>query len=245
MRLALWLTTALALSACHHDDHAHGDHAHGDHAHGDGHSEAAEHGSDEPQRGPNGGRLLRDGDVAIEVTIFEDGVPPQYRLYAYRGAEPIPASEVNARVRLTRIDGEVNDFAFRADGLALVGDGVVTEPHSFDVDVSATIAGKAHRWSYDSYEGRVTMAADVAREAGIETALAGPAAIHQTATLHGRIGLDPNRVARVRGRYPGAIVEVAAQQGERVRAGQTLASIENRDSLRRYVVTSPIAGLVL
>ncbi len=236
MRIFGSISALIVLVACHQDhDHPHG--------HGVGHDHQT-HAVDEPQRGPNGGRLLREGDMAIEVTIFEDGVPPQYRLYAYRGDEPIAANEVNARLRLIRLDGEVNDFSFRPDGLALVGDGVVTEPHSFDVEVSATVAGKAHRWTYDSYEGRVTIPAEVAREAGIETAVAGPATIRETATLQGRIAVDPNRVARVRGHYPGAIVEVAVLQGDRVHAGQTLASIENRDSLRRYVVTSPIAGVV-
>lgn len=237
---------ALAFAGCAQNsgDHA-GDHDdHGDHAgHGD-RDDQDDHGSDEPERGPMGGRLLRSGDIAIEVTIFEDGVPPQYRLYAYSGGEPVPASEVAATVRLTRLDGETNDFRFRADGLALIGDGVVGEPHSFDVEVNATIAGKAHRWAYASYEGRVAIAADVAREAGIETAVAGPARIRESATLHGRAIVDPNKVARVRARYPGAIVEVLARQGETVRAGQALASIENRDSLRRIALMAPITGRV-
>ena len=42
--------------------------------------EAAEAGSYE--RGPHNGRMLRDGNFALEVTIFEDGVPPEYRVYA-------------------------------------------------------------------------------------------------------------------------------------------------------------------
>ncbi len=236
---------ALAFAGCAQnsgDHESHGDHVgDGDHA---GHGDHGDHGSDAPERGPMGGRLLRSGDVAIEITIFEDGVPPQYRLYAYRSGEPIAASEVAATVRLTRLDGEINDFRFRADGLALIGDGVVGEPHSFDVEVNATIAGKARRWAYASYEGRVAIAADVAREAGIETAVAGPASILESTTLHGRAIVDPNTVARVRARYPGAVVEVLARQGDRVRAGQTLASIENRDSLRRIALTAPITGRV-
>ena len=48
-----------------------------------GHGAAATSG--EYERGPHRGRMLRDGDFALEVTIFETNVPPQYRLYAYRG----------------------------------------------------------------------------------------------------------------------------------------------------------------
>ncbi|MDP1909627.1 MAG: HlyD family secretion protein, partial [Hyphomicrobium sp.] len=36
------------------------------------------------ERGPHNGRMIRDGNIALEVTIFEDGVPPEYRIYAYR-----------------------------------------------------------------------------------------------------------------------------------------------------------------
>ena len=38
----------------------------------------------EYERGPHNGRLLRDGNFALEMTVFEDGVPPEYRLFAYR-----------------------------------------------------------------------------------------------------------------------------------------------------------------
>ena len=43
----------------------------------------AEHGTPkagEYERGPHNGRMLRDGDFALEMTVFEDGVPPEYRL---------------------------------------------------------------------------------------------------------------------------------------------------------------------
>jgi hypothetical protein len=54
-----------------------------DHSHDEeGHEHAAEEA--EFERGPHNGRLLRDGDVAIEMTIFEDSVPPEFRVYACR-----------------------------------------------------------------------------------------------------------------------------------------------------------------
>ena len=42
--------------------------------------------------------------------------------------------------------------------LARADAGVVTEPHSFDVKVTATEGGRRHSWSYASYEGRTTIA---------------------------------------------------------------------------------------
>ena len=52
----------------------------------------------EYERGPHNGRMLRDGDFAIEVTVFEDGVPPEYRLYAYRDNEQIGRASCRERV---------------------------------------------------------------------------------------------------------------------------------------------------
>ena len=89
------------------------------------------------ERGPNRGRMLRDGDFAIEVTIFETNVPPQYRLYAYKDGKLIKPSEVVPTVTLKRLDGETNIFTFTPEDQYLTGSGQVTEPHSFDVEVKA------------------------------------------------------------------------------------------------------------
>ena len=194
----------------------------------------------EYERGPHRGRLLRDGEFALEVTIFETGVPPQYRLYAYRDGKPIPAQDVRATIDLTRLDGEVNRFEFAPEGDVLVGNGTVTEPHSFDVAVAAHYGGKSHRW-----EGRTTMPAAVAQAARVRTANAGTATIHDRVRLMGRVALDGNRFAEVRARFEGPVREVRVALGDTVKAGQTLAIVENRDSLRTFAVTAPFAGVVL
>ena len=45
---------------------------------------ADEHGTRQRARnsakGPHGGRLLEDGDFALEVTMFERGVPPEFHV---------------------------------------------------------------------------------------------------------------------------------------------------------------------
>lgn len=197
------------------------------------------------ERGPNNGRLLREGDFALEITIFETGVPPQYRLYAYQGDRPIPASEVAAVIELSRLDGEVNRFEFAPQGDVLVGNGTVTEPHSFDVTVVAQHAGKSYRWAYPSYEGRTAMPASVAGPAGVVVEAAGAATIHERVRLLGRVAMNSDRFAEVRARFDGPVREVRVALGDQVRAGQTLAIVENRDSLRSFAVTAPFDGVVL
>jgi cobalt-zinc-cadmium efflux system membrane fusion protein len=218
-----------------------------EHSH-DGPGGADHHGVEaaaEFERGPHRGRMLRDGDFAIEVTIFETGVPPQFHLYAYRNDQPLPAQDVSAEVALSRLGGKVDRFNFRPEGDHLVGDGTVVEPHSFDVAVTASFDGKEHRWTYESYEGRTTIPAAVAQAAGLTIEAAGPAVIRDDTRLMGRVALNGDRYAAVRARFPGPVQSVKVNLGDSVRAGQTLAVVENRDSLRTYAVTAPISGVIL
>lgn len=197
------------------------------------------------ERGPHRGRMLRDGNFALEVTIFETNVPPQYRLYAYQDDKPLKPDDVAAVVELLRLDGEVNRFSFKPEGDYLTGSGTVTEPHSFDVTVNVTHAGTPHQWAFESHEGRTTLPADVARDAGVTVEVAGPALIRDTAQLVGSIALNTNRHAAIKARFPGIVRAVPVQQGQKVRRGQTLVVIEGNESMRRYSLTAPFDGVVL
>jgi cobalt-zinc-cadmium efflux system membrane fusion protein len=197
------------------------------------------------ERGPHRGRMLRDGDFALEITIFETGVPPQFRLYAYQNDKPLPASSVRPTITLKRLDGEVNTFTFKPEQDYLVGSGTVVEPHSFDVEVRADHAGKQHRWTYASYEGRTTIPAAAAKGAGVEIETAGPAVVRDTVALMGTVALDANRHVEVKARFPGIVRAVPVQQGQRVRRGQTLVVVEGNESMRTYPVVAPFDGVVL
>ncbi|MEO5831515.1 MAG: efflux RND transporter periplasmic adaptor subunit [Rhodanobacter sp.] len=197
------------------------------------------------ERGPHNGRLLRDGSFSLEVTVYETGVPPQFRLYAYQNDKPLPPPAVQASVEVTRLDGEVNPFAFRAEKDALIATSSVVEPHSFDVKISATHAGKTHHWNYESYEGRVVIPAATATASGIKVAKAGPATIRDTLTLMGQVAMDRSRFAQVRARFPGIVRSVPVNLGDHVKRGQTLATVEGNDSMRTYAVASPLDGVVL
>ncbi len=232
----LLVVLALLLSAC-------GDRAPDTDSHEGEHHDAPA--AADFERGPHRGRMLRTDDFALEVTIFETGVPPQFRLYAYSRDQPLPAKDVEVSIELTRVDAAVDRFTFAPEGEHLVGSGTVVEPHSFDVKVDAKHAGKSYAWSYASYEGRTSMPAAIADAAGIETAIAGPATIHDRIQLMGRVTLDSDRFAEVRSRFPGPVREVRVKLGDTVKAGQTLAIVENRDSLRSFAVTAPFAGTVL
>jgi len=196
------------------------------------------------ERGPHNGRMLRDGDFAIEVTVFEENIPPEYRLYAYRGSTPVNPGEIQATVAVRRLDGEVNRFAFRPENEYLRGNATLVEPHSFDVEVIAVEGGRRHVWRFPSYEGRTTIAPEAARAAGIRIETVGPAEIGETVELVGRVELDPGATAEVGARFPGRTMATFANVGERVRRGQLLARVQSSESLQTYSVFAPMGGIV-
>jgi cobalt-zinc-cadmium efflux system membrane fusion protein len=204
---------------------------------------AGEH-AEEAASGPNGGRLLSDGELAIELAIFESGVEPEFHAWASASGRPLEPSEVALTVELARLGGHVDRIDFTPQAEFLRGTRTVEEPHSFDVTVIARHAGEEHRFEYESYEGRTTIAADVARDAGIGTATAGAGAISDELVLYGAIGPDTTRIRQVHARFPGLIRSVARNVGDAVRAGDALATVESNESLQTYSVTAPIAGTV-
>jgi membrane fusion protein, heavy metal efflux system len=233
------LLALLLLSACQSPpaEHSHGDHDdHGDHA------------EEEKRKGPHGGRLLRSGDFALEVTIFEDGVPPEFRLYPRLRGEPVALDEVSVTLALTRINGlpggQVDRHTFAPDGDALRSPDAVYEPHSFDVTVRAEYAGEIYEWTYKSPEGRVEIAADMAAASGLQTTTVGAGTIHERLALYGRIRPDPARVRAVSARFPGLAQTVSVQVGDAVKVGQTLATVESNESLQMYRVVAPLDGVV-
>lgn len=201
--------------------------------------------ADEFERGARRGRLLRDGRFAVEITIFEEGVDPQFRVYPYLKDRPIDPREVQLSIALTRLGDRIDKFAFRPEGDYLLGDGVVTEPHSFDVAVRAVHDGKTHEWSYASYEGRTSIAAAQAEAAGVKVEAAGPARLEETVALSGRVELQPEGRAEIVALYPGKIVAMTKAIGEAVDQGETLARVTSRESLQSYAISSPISGIVM
>ncbi|MCG3117862.1 MAG: efflux RND transporter periplasmic adaptor subunit [Candidatus Manganitrophus sp. SA1] len=193
------------------------------------HEEEKGHDDEVTAKGPHGGRFLSDGDFQIELTIYERGVPPQFRAYAYEKGKPIDPSEVQLGVALHRLGGRVDEIRFQKEGDYLRGDQTVEEPHSFDVKVAAERKGKSSQWQYSQVEGRVEMAPEVAKAAGIEIGTAGPVRIKTVLELPGEIGLNKNRVAHVVPRLSGVVTEVRKNLGDRVRKGEVIAVLDSRE----------------
>jgi cation diffusion facilitator family transporter len=127
--LAVNIASAWLLSGGEHPGHGHSHgHAHGGHDHDEGHRIATQ-----------------SGDVILEV--FEDGVPPQFRLRA----EPAPALLASAAsVETVRPDGARQIFAFADRGSFLESIDEIPEPHEFKANV--TINGETHPVAFEEHE---------------------------------------------------------------------------------------------
>lgn len=207
-------------------------------------ADGAEAAAADYERGPHNGRLLRDGDFSLEITLYEEGPEPLFRLYPYLKDKPLDPRQVQAGITLNRLGPRVDRFTFAPENDYLTSPAAVIEPHSFDVAVQATRAGKRSNWTYQSYEGRTTITADAARAGGVTTQRVGPATLGERLPLSGRVELTPEAQAEVFARYPGRVVSLSVQLGDRVRRGQVVARVESSESLQTYSVTAPIAGMI-
>ncbi len=90
-----------------------------------------------------------------------------------------------------------------------------------------------------------TIAADIADDVGIRVAPAAAGTIADQHEVQGLLTTLESGNARVTARFPGPIRRLHAEVGDRVRAGQALATIESNLSLSTYTVAAPITGTVL
>jgi cobalt-zinc-cadmium efflux system membrane fusion protein len=226
-----FVATTLLAAGC--NDSKHTDHAN-DHEH-----------AQEEAHGPHGGRLLQDGDVSAELEVYEAGTPPHFRLYFSKRGAAVPADSFEASVQLSRLGGAVGKITFRPAGEFQESVQEILEPHSFEVQVSITDNGKTHSWSFDSFEGRTTIPADVAERAGIHTEEVASRVIKATLPLRGKVVPSEHRIAHIIPRFPGMVREGHKHIGDKVEKGEVLAIVESNQSLQPFEVKSQIAGTVI
>lgn len=198
----------------------------------------------EPEKGPHRGRMLRDGDFAIELSIFETGVPPEFRVWVTNEENPVPPEQVELNIKLIRLGEQIDDINFKAEGDYLRGDTVIYEPHSFVVSVAARYRGKTYTWEYDNFEGRTLIEEKVAEAMEIDTEFVGAAKLHKTIKVYGKLVLPANAKRQIQARFEGEIKQVHVALGDVVKKGQLLITIESNESLQSNQIKAPIAGVI-
>ncbi len=210
-----------------------------------GHEHGHDEHEEEPAKGPKGGKLLATDDFAIEVTIFERGVPPQFRLFAYDHEKPVKPQEVKAKIELKRFGDRSDTFTFSPEDGYLTASQSVEEPHSFDVTLSAEYKGKNYSWEFDSFEGRTELSESAIRAAKLAIDVAGPKRIERRIEVYGKLMPREDKVAHIIPRFPGVLREIKKGLGDSVEKGEVLAVVESNQSLQPYEIRSQIAGVVI
>jgi cobalt-zinc-cadmium efflux system membrane fusion protein len=206
-----------------------------------GHHGPEESHEESEKKGPKGGKLLENGHFALEITIYENGVPPEMRVYAYEDGEAIDPSTIDLNVTLNRIDAR-DQLTFKQEQDYLVSDLTIYEPHSYEVEVTALYESEAFEWHYDNFEGRTQISPRMLELSGIETETAKPKSLRETQTLFGVIEVPTNQKYTVISPYISIVEEVYVQLGDLVSKGQPLLKVKNVNSLQSYIITSPGKG---
>lgn len=180
------------------------------------------------EKGPHGGRLFTDNGYGLELSIFETGVEPQFRIYTYQDGKPVDPALTKVTVTLERLGRKPQTFRFTKEGEYLKGDAVVEEPHSFTVTIAAEYQGKPYRFGFEQAEARVSMSDAQMAANGVQVASAGPARIKLALQLLGEVRLNEDRTVRVVPRLTGLVESVAVNAGDRVRRGQVLAVLSSQ-----------------
>ncbi|PTQ76785.1 cobalt-zinc-cadmium efflux system membrane fusion protein [Nitrosomonas oligotropha] len=200
----------------------------------------------QPGIGPRSGKLFTDSDFSVELTIFEKGVPPQFRVYLYEKGKLLPPTAGTIAITLSRLGTPAQLFKFTPEADYLLGDQVVEEPHSFDIAIAAERNGKLMRWSYSQVEGRVEMSDAMLKSTGVEVLTAGPAIIRPKLKLPGEVIFNEHNIVRVVPRVPGLVTSVQGNLGQHVKKGEVLAVVESpmlADLRSQYYVAKKRLGL--
>ena len=131
----------------HGHSHAFGGHSHGDHGHdGHDHPHPHEHEHGPIGDGPRGGLLVNTGHDFVELTVFETGVPSEFRLFFHdekKQPQPLPDA-ASVTIETVRPEGARQTFAFRAGDGFLQSTTDIPEPHEFRAIVRVAHGGHVH-----------------------------------------------------------------------------------------------------
>ena len=180
-----------------------------------------------PSKGSRGGKLFTTDGFSVEVTIYEEGISSQFRLYLYENGRPLAPTEAKVGITLTRLGAPAQLFRFTPESNYLISNQLVEEPHSFEMVITAERNGKTIYWNYTQIEGRVEMPNAALRSNGIKIITAGPDTIKPTITLPGEIIFNHHTMVQVVPRMPGMVTSVSRHVGQQVKKGEILAVMES------------------
>ena len=149
--------------------------------------EVAAHTPDESGHGPHGGTLIDTGDGWLEISVFETGVPPRFRLYFFTGTrDPRPVPGDGFTLETTRPDGVKQVFGFQQLRDFLEATETLPEPHEFAVKLTLARNGQPRCYETKFAEAHEHHHSGEPEHAHGSEAAVGAAAVDQTPGAHER-----------------------------------------------------------
>ena len=127
----------------HGHSHMFGGHDHPEHADGDDH-----------KHGSHGGPLVDTGQGNIELSVFETGVPPRFRLYFtdVAGRVMAPSQPDSVKIATLRPDATRQVFTFKFGADYLESNEDIPEPHEFTVFLELGHGNHVHKHEVEFIE---------------------------------------------------------------------------------------------
>lgn len=109
-----------------------------------GHSHGHPH-----EHGEHGGLLVKTEEGFIEISIFEAGVPPEFRLFFYNPQrQPVSSPRGDGlELKTVRPNGETEAFGLAFNGDFLKSTKAIAEPHEFEVVLQEKHGSHVHSYS--------------------------------------------------------------------------------------------------
>ncbi|PPC99560.1 MAG: efflux transporter periplasmic adaptor subunit [Methylotenera sp.] len=179
-------------------------------------------------KGPHGGKLFVKDNYGVEIAIFEEDTPPEFRIYTYLNEKALDPAQSKVSVELERLGRKPEKFSFVKEKNYLKSTAPVAEPHSFDVHINVFYGNKNYAFSFKQVEGRVSMSDKQMTLNAVEVLTAGPAKIKSTLKLQGEIKLNADKSVQIVPRVGGIVEKVSVNAGDKVRKGQVLATVSSQ-----------------
>ena len=109
----------------------------------------------EYEHGPHGGTMLDTGHGLLEISVFETGMPPRFRLYFFGpNLKPVnPSAGEQVTLETLRSDGALEKFEFKLFGDYLEATANLPEPHEFKAKLILAHDGHSHTYEAQFTEG--------------------------------------------------------------------------------------------
>lgn len=104
-------------------------------------------------------------------------------------------------------------------------------------------AGGGH--DHSDEEGRVELPPETLETLGLKVVISGPNTLKVSLTLTGKLVPLEDQVSHITPRFPGVVREVRKRLGDPVVKGETVAVVENNQSLQPYEVKSQLQGMIV